>query len=82
MSDDGRILEKAREAIEAGRLPNRRPERTWAGRGVEAGCAICGALVRSDEVEYEIEFAQNGDGAAVDKYHVHIRCFAAWESAR
>jgi hypothetical protein len=82
MSDDCTMIEKAREAIEAGKLPNRRPDRTWAGPGVEVGCAICGALVRNDEVEYEIEFARNGDAAGVDNYHVHIRCFTAWQSAR
>jgi hypothetical protein len=35
-------------------------------------------------MEFEIEFARDGAGTAagLDKFHVHIRCFAAWEFER
>jgi hypothetical protein len=33
-------------------------------------------------MEFEIQFARDGDNPGLDKYHVHIRCFAAWEFER
>jgi hypothetical protein len=82
MSDECPLREKAREVIKAGTLPNRSPDRTWGGPGVGADCIVCRAPVTRDEVEFEIEFARDGDNPGLDKYHVHIRCFAAWESER
>jgi hypothetical protein len=82
MSDERTLHEKAREVIQAGKLPNRRPDRTWGGPGVGADCAICRAPVTRDEFEFEIEFARGGLDSGLDKYHVHIRCFGAWEFER
>ncbi len=76
---DACTREKARKAVEAGKLPNRRPDLTLGGRGVGADCTICAAPVTADEPELEIGFARNGKGSAVDSYHVHPRCFTAWE---
>jgi hypothetical protein len=73
---------KAREVLEAGKLPNRRPDRTWGGPGVGAACAVCDLPVTKDEMEFEIQFAHDGDSPDLDKFHVHIRCFAAWEFER
>jgi hypothetical protein len=78
MNDDA-LREKAREAIRAGKLPNRRPIRSWGGPGAGARCTICGALVTLDELELEIEFARDGD-AGRDEHHVHVPCFTAWET--
>jgi hypothetical protein len=33
-------------------------------------------------MEFEIEFAHDGVMPGLDKFHVHIRCFAAWELER
>jgi hypothetical protein len=43
-----------------------------------------GVPVQPDELEFEIQFARDGQrgDAGLDKYHVHIRCFAAWEFER
>jgi hypothetical protein len=82
ISDECALRDKAREVVQAGRLPNRRPDRTWGGPGVGADCAICSVPVKSDEVEFEIEFGRNDDDPDLEKYHVHIRCFAAWEFER
>lgn len=82
MSDERTLREKAREVIQAGKLPNRRHDRMWGGPGVGADCAICRAPVKPDEVEFEIEFARDGDDPGRDKYHVHIPCFSAWEFER
>ena len=73
---------KAREVLQAGNLPSRRPDRTWGGPGVGAPCEVCGVPVGRNEMEFEIEFARDGDNPGLDKFHVHIRCFAAWELER
>ncbi len=82
MPDEVILREKAREAVQAGKIPARRPDRTWGGPGVGAPCAICELPVGRDELELEIEFAHDGDNPGLDKFHVHIRCFAAWEFER
>jgi len=33
-------------------------------------------------MEFEIQFARDGDNPGLDKFHVHIRCCAAWEFQR
>jgi hypothetical protein len=38
--------------------------------------------VTKQEQEFEIEFERPADNPGLDKYHVHIRCFAAWELER
>jgi hypothetical protein len=38
--------------------------------------------VTADQVEYEIQFANHGDKPGLEKYSLHIRCFAAWEMER
>jgi hypothetical protein len=40
--------------------------------------------VAKDEMEFEIEFARDGGcpEPGLDKFHVHLRCFAAWEFER
>jgi hypothetical protein len=30
-------------------------------------------------MEMQIEFGRAGEAAGIEKYHVHVRCFAAWE---
>jgi hypothetical protein len=82
MPDECTLREKAREVIQAQRLPNRRPDRMWGGPGVDADCMICGAPVKCDEIEYEIEFDRDCTDPGLDKYHVHIRCFALWDLER
>ena len=80
--DEDTLREKARTVIQKGKLPSRRPDRTCGGPGVGAPCAVCDVPVRPTEMEFEIQFARDGDNPGLDKYHVHIRCFAAWEFER
>ena len=77
--DDSTLRAKARALIKTGTLPNRRPEQAWGGPGEGAYCTICGAPVRGDEVEFELEFARAAGDSHSGKYHVHVRCFRAWE---
>jgi len=79
MPDELILRQKAREVVRSGKLPSRAPDRTWGGPGVNAECAVCSRKVGKDEMELEIQFAHDGD---LDKFHVHIRCFAAWEFER
>ena len=79
---DERILRKmAHEAIRAGDMPTCGPERLWGGPGNGARCAICGSTVGRDETEFELEFRLDVDRGR-GNYHVHARCFAAWELER
>jgi len=52
------------------------------GPGVGARCTVCGEAVTKDQMEFEVQFARDGDNPGLDKFHVHVRCFAAWEFER
>jgi hypothetical protein len=82
MPDEPRLREQAREVIKNGKLPSRAPDRTWGGPGVGAPCSVCEKHITKDQLEFEIQFAYDGGSPGLDKYHVHIRCFAAWEFER
>ena len=82
MPDEVRLREQARAAIQSGKLPSRNPDRTWGGPGVGAMCAVCEKPVTKEDMEFEIQFARDGDNPGLDKFHVHIRCYAAWEFER
>jgi hypothetical protein len=77
--DDSTLRANARALIKTGKLPNRRPEQAWGGPGEGADCTICRAPVRGDELEFELVFARSSSDSHSDKYHVHVRCFRAWE---
>jgi len=80
--DEQTLREKVRTVLRSGKLPNRHPDRTWGGPGVGATCAICELPVTRQQMEFEIQFARDGDNPGLDKFHVHTRCFAAWELER
>jgi len=82
MPDEPILREKAREALYSRRMPTRHPDRTWSGPGVGASCPVCELPITSDQLELEVEFTRNGDTLTLDAFHVHIRCFAAWEFER
>jgi hypothetical protein len=82
MPDEPILRAQALEAVKSGKLPARKPDRTWGGPGIGAPCAVCGKPVTKDEVEFELQFAHDGASPDLDKYHLHLRCFAAWEFER
>ena len=80
--DDSSLREKAREAIQNGKLPAGSPDRIMGGPGCGEACALCGETLRRNRMELEAEFRQDGDIPESHKYHLHPRCFAAWECER
>src|SRR6266446_3344475 len=61
MPDEARLREQARAAIENGKLPSHAPDRTWGGPGVGATCSVCEKPVTKDQLEFEVQFARDGD---------------------
>jgi hypothetical protein len=82
MPDEETLRAKARTAVQEGKLPTQAPTRTWGGPGVGATCAVCGLPATKEEMELAIKFEHDGDNPGLDTFHVHIRCFAAWEFER
>jgi hypothetical protein len=82
VSDENTLRQKAREALQSGRLPHRPAERMWGGPGSGADCPVCGNPLTKEEMGFDIEFAGEGEGARAINHHFHIRCFAAWEFER
>ena len=79
--DELRLREQAREAIRNGLLPACPPDRNLMRHGRSgAACPVCGRLVKREQVEVEIQFRRQELGW--DCYHIHPRCFAAWEFER
>ena len=82
MPDEARLRQQASDAIQTGKLPAHSPDWTWGGPGVGAACAVCSLPVTKEQLEFEIQCARDGDNPGLDKFHVHVRCFAAWEFER
>ena len=82
MPNEAPLRRLARLVLENGKLPRRDPDRTWGGPGVGAPCAVCDRPVTADEVEYEVQFAHDGAIPGLDRFHLHLRCFAVWELER
>jgi hypothetical protein len=80
--DESTLREKAREAIQNGKLPTRSPDRIMGGPGCGEACALCGETLRRTQTELEPEFWQDGEAPESHKYHLHPRCFVVWESER
>lgn len=81
MVDESMLRARARAAMTAGHLPDHRPEHMWGGPGSGESCAVCGNAVDKDDVELELQFT-SGHSSGTANYHVHGRCFAAWELER
>ena len=82
MPDEKVLRAKAREAVRSGKLPSRQPDRTGGGPEVGAPCTVCGAAITKDQLEFKVQFADDGSNPGLDKFHIHVRCFAAWEFER
>jgi hypothetical protein len=74
--------EQAREAIRAGKLPSRCRDRMFGEPGSGQPCVVCSKPLTRDEMMVELEFHRHGVTPGLDRYHLHHRCFAAWEFER
>src|SRR6266850_1506383 len=72
---------RPRESLNGGG-PADRQQQHPEGRGGGAQCAICDVPVQRTEMEFEIEFARDGGNPGLDRFHIHLRCFTAWEFER
>jgi hypothetical protein len=82
MSNEAEARQLARKALKAKAIPRHDPDRTWGGTGVGIACTICGQPVTVSQMEYELQFAHDGASPGLDRFHLHLRCFAAWEMER
>ena len=48
----------------------------------EHPCAVCERPVRRPDREVQMQFEHDGRVPGLDTFHVHLRCFAAWEFER
>ena len=74
--------ELARQAIDEERMPTIAPTRVWGGPGTGLPCAVCQRPVGADEMEVELDLRPDGGRPELDVYHLHARCYAAWEFER
>ena len=83
MPDETVLRAKAREVIRTGKLPSRPPDHTWGGTGAGAPCPVCGETVTKDQLEFEIEFARDGDDWSFHRVQrVHLRMTLWWHRSK
>ena len=73
--DNSLLRERARQAIERKRIPNREPDRLGGVAGVGRMCSVCHRPVTTEETDLELFFTRDGTPTV---YHVHVRCYSAW----
>jgi hypothetical protein len=73
------LREKARQGIQSGKLPTRRPSDTWGGFSIGGFCAVCDLRLSPGEVEIELQVRPEGAQTG-EAYLMHIACHAAWEA--
>jgi hypothetical protein len=79
MGEGNTLRQKAREAIQGGKLPSNSGGRLFAGPGLGACCAICDRPIELNQIEYELDFVPD-DGSLEGNARVHMECFLVWES--
>jgi hypothetical protein len=80
MIDDSALRERVRQALEAGALPGRDPDRMWGGVSVGARCSVCQAAIAAGDLEMELDFERDDPRSGVDTHRMHIRCLPVWQS--
>ena len=76
LSDQEKALfTRAREYIAIGRLPSGVPKSLGAGPGTGETCSLCGVIIETEQVEYEIT---EWGGMT---FRFHLRCHAIWQLA-
>lgn len=69
------LLRKASTAVHNVSLPRRASHRTWGGPGIGLPCAACEVPITKEEVELEVEVAQDGAFTPdLATFRLHPRC--------
>ena len=71
-----------RTALQNGLIPIGRASETCGGPGVGNECAIFQRSITKAEMALELQFERDASDPGLGKYHVHPRCFAAFELER
>jgi hypothetical protein len=83
MESETDLKDLAREALEAGRVPQVRPERLWGSSGDGSECPICCEAIASEDVGFELDFPRSSSlEPPRPSCLVHARCFKAWDVVR
>jgi hypothetical protein len=82
MPNESLLREMAREAILSGKMATRRQDLLLGAHGSGEACAVCWEPIPHDQAELEVEFNQHSVPPGLVTYHLHPRCFAAWEFER
>jgi hypothetical protein len=80
--DEPELRYRALVALKKEILPRTPAQRIWGGHGCGKSCPVCGCLVEPAQLEFEVEFAAADGGDAVREFHLHLRCFAVWETVK
>ena len=81
-TDEPELRYRALVALKKEVLPRTPAQRIWGGHGCGKPCPVCGGLVEPTQLEFEVEFAAADGGDAVREFHMHLRCFEVWETAK
>lgn len=76
------LRERVRLQLGDGALPREQPRRVYGGLGIGVSCNICGRAVAADENELQLQFIRDSDSLSIVIFHLHPRCYAAWELER
>jgi hypothetical protein len=76
------LREKVKLQLGDGSLPKEAPRRVYGGLGIGAFCQICSRPVTAQENELQLQFVRDSDPLSIVIFHLHPRCYAAWELER
>ena len=79
--DEPELRYRALMALKKETLPRTPPQRIWGGCGCGESCSICGRSVEPADLEMELEFKAVDGSNPAREFHMHLRCFVAWEAA-
>ena len=82
MHDESVLRDRVRQLLHTNRLPPRQYDRAWGGSGAGLTCTVCEQPITRTDCEIAIQFSYDGADPHLDKFHLHVRCFAAWELER
>jgi hypothetical protein len=78
-----RSTRAAPEIFWTGKIPERRPDRMWGGRGNGRDiCQICGKPLLTEDVAFDLEYDRQAGETGTVCCSVHVRCFNEWHIGR